>query len=372
MVMALQSLGDDLHQYSLEHKRFPEPEMFEGVKTLAACNEQQREALEQLYLLLQPAGIQADLSVDDIRTAYEKMGLTCTDEIKQHIMELNTGRYKGSTTLVFKNFVRGIIYEQGLIFKTLYCYEEETIPGIISSPTKNPLRSTTAISEENEEEDEQAHDAPTAQSPTAQTSATRAVGQVDEEFQPPFLVERPDQFKPPTLTVHVYTGKGLETGNMMMKRIDPAVEITLGGNQKTTQTARNSKTPSWDEDVIFESPDLTQELALSVVNNSSASKNFGGRELGNAKYSLSNLANFDPVHLTLDVPMTRASGKTAEVKLSLMYRNEYTVWAEKEREARRARDASPLKSLTRLRSTSASEERNSGSDSPPNKCCIVS
>ena len=66
MVMALQNLGD-LDQYSLEHKRFPEPEMFEGVKTLAACNEQQREALEQLYLLLQPAGIQADISVDDIR-----------------------------------------------------------------------------------------------------------------------------------------------------------------------------------------------------------------------------------------------------------------------------------------------------------------
>ena len=60
-----------------------------------------------------------------------------------------------------------------------------------------------------------------------------------------------------------------------------------------------------------------------------------------------------------------------QVKLSLMYRNEYIVWAEKEREARRARDASPLKSLTRLRSRS-SEDPTPGSDTPPKKCCVVS
>lgn len=82
--------------------------------------------------------------------------------------------------------------------------QEETIPGIISSPTKNPLRSTTSISEEDEEEEEETEDAAPAQSPTAQTSATRAATPVDEELQPPFLVERPE-FKPPTLTVRIFT-----------------------------------------------------------------------------------------------------------------------------------------------------------------------
>ena len=106
-----------------------------------------------------------------------------------------------------------------------------------------------------------------------------------EALGPPFLVERPEVFPDATLTVHIYkTLDTVEGGmGMMLKKMMPACEVKVGEVMKSTKTT-SDKQPAWDEALVFIAPDLSNEMTLSLVNNSGTSQKLGGRDLGDVAY----------------------------------------------------------------------------------------
>lgn len=335
-----------LDAYSLEARKYPDPVIFQGTRTLSQCSETQREALETLFRLFQPNDALNELTLDDLRKAYEKMGMIVNDDIKKHIEQLNRKSEKGENKLSTQTFAKGILNGSSHLFNTIFRPETDGIPGILDAnmgrqTTMSPLRQDSvgsSIGSIKEVSDEVSDEEDVHEKKLDAELDDTSTAHVLSQFKLPYRVPRPDIFPPPMLKIHVVDAIGIESSGIMsgvMKRLDTSVEVRLGSTTKMTRIVTNSNKPVWNEEITISNPVMTEELELTVINSF-----FRTSHIGKTKRSVIHMKhNGERISIQAPLSLNKADKSKMMINYSLELHDECKNWIDAETAARESSQA---------------------------------